>query len=250
MNLERTRRLLQDGFDRADPIGGLIDVLEAADMLVALPDNDFRGSLWENTQEARAELRRLIDAVQGGALPDRVTYGVLFAPTGPLQEVSVRSEWGEAFLRLAERYDEVEALLWPLPGDAAPAMGTPHFGCPLCWPSSPESAWARRPTLERGLRLIDESHFDVVLLRCPVCGQVFVSLWTERIDWAGGADPQSWTLLPLTAEEALGLAGGGPPVEAALERLGPDRRSLRRERPSDGAHRLFWGRGILVGRHD
>ena len=123
-------------------------------------------------------------------------------------------------------------------------------GCPLCWPSSPESAWAVVPTLERGVRLIDESHVDVVLLRCPSCGQDFVSLWTERIDWAGGEDPQSWTLLPLTAEEATGLAGGGPPVEAALERLGPARRALRRERPSDGAPRLFWGRGILVGRHD
>jgi hypothetical protein len=31
---------------------------------------------------------------------------VLFAPTGPIQEVSVSSGWGDAFLELADRFDD------------------------------------------------------------------------------------------------------------------------------------------------
>ncbi|HEX8181606.1 MAG TPA: hypothetical protein VF525_18845 [Pyrinomonadaceae bacterium] len=34
---------------------------------------------------------------------------VLFAPTGPMQEVSLSSGWGEEFLALAERFDEAMA---------------------------------------------------------------------------------------------------------------------------------------------
>ena len=30
---------------------------------------------------------------------------VLFAPTGPVQEVSISSGWGEEFLTLASRFD-------------------------------------------------------------------------------------------------------------------------------------------------
>lgn len=32
---------------------------------------------------------------------------VVFAPTGPLQEVSLSSDWAEAFMALARRFDEV-----------------------------------------------------------------------------------------------------------------------------------------------
>lgn len=45
-------------------------------------------------------------------LPERVDVGVLFAPTGPLQEVSLSSGWAELFLKVSEKYDRVEKLLW------------------------------------------------------------------------------------------------------------------------------------------
>jgi hypothetical protein len=35
---------------------------------------------------------------------------VLFAPTGPIQEVSMSSGWSREFLRLAERFDEAYAI--------------------------------------------------------------------------------------------------------------------------------------------
>lgn len=126
----------------------------------------------------------------------------------------------------------------------------PSFGCARCWPASADAAWTARATVEWGPRLIDESHLIVTLLRCRACGQVFLSLFTERIDWIAGHDPQSWTVLPLTPAEAAGLATGGRPTEAALDALGPGRRSLRRDHPSGGPIRVFWGTGVQVGPHD
>jgi hypothetical protein len=37
---------------------------------------------------------------------------VLFAPTGPIQEVSLSSGWSETFLKVAERFDRAERQLW------------------------------------------------------------------------------------------------------------------------------------------
>jgi hypothetical protein len=247
MTRDPTRRVLQAGVDPADPVGSLIALLEAAVELVSLPGNDFGWSSWTDAVGARAELEGLIAAMRRGARPP---CAPLFAPTGPLQEVAVSSGWGEDFLALAERFDEVEARLGRAP-EPAPTEGPEGAsGCRVCWPPSAEAAWAARGALERRARLIDESHVDVSLLRCPDCGQDYLSVWTEQIDWAGGEDPQSSTLLPLTPAEAAGLAAGGPPDEDALEAFGSGRRSLRREHPSDGAPRLFWGRGLRVGRHD
>jgi hypothetical protein len=49
--------------------------------------------------------RLCVAVLESGKLPPRGDLSVLFAPTGPIQEVSVSSGWGEAFLELAERFD-------------------------------------------------------------------------------------------------------------------------------------------------
>ena len=112
MNLERTKELIHGKINKKDPMGSLVHVLESAIELVSLPDNDFSWSSWEGAEEARAEIKDLIRLVKRGCLPERVKVSVVFAPTGPLQEVSLSSGWGEPFLKLAEKYDEVEKLLW------------------------------------------------------------------------------------------------------------------------------------------
>ena len=43
--------------------------------------------------------------INTGSLSDRADLTVLFAPTGPIQEVSLRSGWAEEFLMLAEEFD-------------------------------------------------------------------------------------------------------------------------------------------------
>jgi hypothetical protein len=48
----------------------------------------------------------ILSALQSGVLPEGLWMEVLFAPTGPIQEVSLSSGWGGEFLALAERFDE------------------------------------------------------------------------------------------------------------------------------------------------
>jgi hypothetical protein len=38
-------------------------------------------------------------------LPEKLNLSILFAPTGNIQEVSISSGWGEAFLELTARFD-------------------------------------------------------------------------------------------------------------------------------------------------
>ena len=83
-------------------LSGLLAVMTEIRRLVALPDNDFAWSAWRDHQAALADMDRYIAALTQGVVPP---LSWLFAPTGPLQEVSLRSGWGAAFLALAARFD-------------------------------------------------------------------------------------------------------------------------------------------------
>jgi hypothetical protein len=112
VNLERTKQLILGEVNREDPIASLIHVLESAVELLSLPENDFSWSHWKDAKEAIAEIDSLRKAISNGSLPERLTIAGLFAPTGSLQEVSLSSAWGEALLRVAAKFDEVEKLIW------------------------------------------------------------------------------------------------------------------------------------------
>jgi hypothetical protein len=116
MQLDRTKSLVHQGANLADPRRGLIHVLESAMELVSIPDNDFVWSSWTDASQAKAEIQSLIGQVESGSLPSKVKVSVLFAPTGPLQELSLGSGWADSFLKVAERFDEVEARVWPSHG--------------------------------------------------------------------------------------------------------------------------------------
>jgi hypothetical protein len=125
------------------------------------------------------------------------------------------------------------------------------FGCAHCAPADAEAAAQAARTLDLAHRLIDDSHYIVSLLQCRHCGQGYLSVFTEIIDWIGGEDPQYRTLLPITQEEARMLASRGAEItEHELNRLGPQRRSLCVDFPRDGNKRAFWHRGLFVGPHD
>lgn len=126
--------------------------------------------------------------------------------------------------------------------------GTGGFGCASCWPADADAAWEARQSLGREAELVDEPHFHMMLLVCGACGQRFLSVLIETVDWVNGDDPQHWSLLPLTAHAATELRGGlsGPGLAA----LGRDRRSLRRDHPAAGAARAFWSTGVATGPHD
>lgn len=112
MKLDRTRELIYRGVDTQQQLNGLIHVLESALELVALPDNDFCWSSWKDAEEAKTEIESIVQLLQSGGLPDRLAVSVIFAPTGPLQEVSLSSGWADPFLKVAEKFDDLEKLIW------------------------------------------------------------------------------------------------------------------------------------------
>jgi hypothetical protein len=83
----------------------LASVLREARSLLARPGNDFAWSSWADAGAALAEVDGLIAALDAGRLPSRLRVSVLFAPTGPIQEVSLSSGWADEFLALAARCD-------------------------------------------------------------------------------------------------------------------------------------------------
>lgn len=112
MNLIHTKRLLRDKLDSLAPRELLVEVLYSSIELLSIEDNDFTWSSWESQATAVAEIRSILSVVDAGMLPHRIDVSVLFAPTGPIQEVSLSSGWAETFLKIAEIYDTVETKLW------------------------------------------------------------------------------------------------------------------------------------------
>lgn len=109
--LVHTRHLLSNP-DAVEPRALLTDVLRSARELLLLPGNNFDWSPWEDAAAAVAEIDAILALLAAGGLPEHLNLTVLFAPTGPIQEVSVSSGWGETYLKVAERFDRAERLLW------------------------------------------------------------------------------------------------------------------------------------------
>jgi hypothetical protein len=85
-------------------IAAMLAVLRDARVLLAQPDNDFSWSSFDDAEAALREIDKLSAGIRNGdSVP--LDLRVLFAPTGPIQEVSLSSGWGEKFLGLAERFD-------------------------------------------------------------------------------------------------------------------------------------------------
>ena len=89
-----------------EELSAVLAVMTEMRRLVALPANDFTWSAWGDQRAALADMDRYITALQQGVVPP---LSWLFAPTGPLQEVSLRSGWGAECLALAARFDAAMA---------------------------------------------------------------------------------------------------------------------------------------------
>jgi hypothetical protein len=98
--------------------------------------------------------------------------------------------------------------------------------------------------------LVDEAHFIVSIRKCPVCGQQFLQVTTEIIDWQGGEDPVFRTVMPINTAERTTLEATHPMTNAALESAGTHRQSLKYARPKGKEPELWWGTGMHVGLHD
>lgn len=88
--------------------GRMAEVLRAARALVARPENDFTWSSWRDAPDALGEIDQFLDRLHRSFVrPGEME--ILFLPTGPMQELALSSGWGEDFLALADRFDEVSA---------------------------------------------------------------------------------------------------------------------------------------------
>jgi hypothetical protein len=83
----------------------LLKAIKRTTGLLAQPDNDFTNSRWQGGDAAIKELVILSRRVEHGDLQALDRLGILFAPTGTLQEVSIDSGWGDEFLDVASDFD-------------------------------------------------------------------------------------------------------------------------------------------------
>jgi len=126
-----------------------------------------------------------------------------------------------------------------------------RFGCERCWPDDADEAWEARSHLAQHEAIVDDSHFIVRLLACDKCGQKFLSIMTETIDWADGDDPQYRTLEPVTPDEASRLiAAGEDGFRQARGDIGRRRKRLHHDSPKGSAETSYWSGGAADGPHD
>ena len=169
----------------------LISVLTEARGLIDLPTNDFAWSYWDDREMALAEIDGILAELRGGTLPRELTLQVLFAPTGPLQEVSLSSGWGSTFVELARRFDEAMA------GDSCTCLIMP----------------SHHLTHLRDLGM-DSRFADVSLLQCPDCGRQWLRYYYEVEAFSGSG---RWYLGQITPAQLASLDAEG--ARGMLERL-------------------------------
>lgn len=123
-------------------------------------------------------------------------------------------------------------------------------GCARCAGPDAAAAWTAMQARRLAAR-VEESHFSVRFTQCS-CGQRFAVVFTERIDWKGGEDDQTWLSLPVGADEhARLMACAENDVPRLVTEIGRGRRFLVRSYPTGGALSAWWrDSGFAIGPHD
>jgi len=91
--------------DDNKPLGNLIDILNTVIHIIKSSETDVAWSSYKTVEEAVIDLTDHIDRLAQNDLSRRWDLTVLFAPTGPLQEISLHSGWEKQFLELAAQFD-------------------------------------------------------------------------------------------------------------------------------------------------
>jgi hypothetical protein len=90
----------------------LVDVLREARQFLSRPNNDFAWSSWDDAPAALREIDGIIARIESGDMPKRSEVELLFLPTGPIQEVSLSSGWGQEFVNVANHFDTAIATAY------------------------------------------------------------------------------------------------------------------------------------------
>jgi hypothetical protein len=111
MSLDRTKALLDGAPELGNPKALLAELLAAAVELVSLEENDFAWTSWKDKAAALRDLETHMATLRSSGHVDIDRLSLLFAPTGPMQELSLSSGWGEPFVKLASYFDIAKAEL-------------------------------------------------------------------------------------------------------------------------------------------
>lgn len=84
--------------------GELVGILEEAKVLMHRYPGDYSWSSWIDDAQALEEIDGMIERLRMGEVPAH-QLNVVFAATGPMQELAMQSGWSEEFLSLANRID-------------------------------------------------------------------------------------------------------------------------------------------------
>lgn len=125
-----------------------------------------------------------------------------------------------------------------------------EVGCKACWSADVDAAWEVIKTVPVHERLIDESHYMVLLRHCQACGQHYLQVTTETVDFYDGEDPIYRTVVPIDEAERQRLLAAAPLRTDVIERIGVDRQALKYDLPKGQEPSVYWVVGVRVGRHD
>lgn len=121
------------------------------------------------------------------------------------------------------------------------------FGCEKCFGATAETFWAGWRNFNEIARLVDDPHDIIRIKACSNCGQRYVAVTTEFIDWEDGEDPIYRSVVPLTLEESERLLSQGEDVDVRLiESLAKTRRYLQTSWPKEEKQEsVYWSQGNL-----
>jgi hypothetical protein len=182
-----------------------------------------RSALIEVLQEAdpslAAELDGHLRALAIGPLHPSAC-AILFAPTGPLQELALDAGWGDAFLPLADRFDAaaagagvtrarttcavcgLTACVIDLDADGLRRSGVVGtLGLPL--PGGP-SERLRRAVAAGDVADLHAINPEIVPCHCPTCGVSYCEAhWRTREEWDDGFHDAVYGTCPQGHERML-----------------------------------------------
>lgn len=120
-----------------------------------------------------------------------------------------------------------------------------EFGCAACYGEDVETAMDHVLKHARESdRVVDHSHFGVSVRVCGECGQRFVMIFAEYVDWVRSEDPQYFDVVPVTENEAVQVVAAGAGISLdALGKLGHGRRRMSSEWPSGEPKTVSWRSG-------